>query len=148
MATVQQTESAIVTWSLALAVALLATSPAAAAELLGPITSIRDGDTFAIGTTPIRLCGIDAPERDEAGYAAAAETLREITNGKEVRCVQVGTGTVCDGRSAPTSYDRIVAQCFVDSEDIAALLVAAGVACDWVSFSGGHYSAHGGRRCR
>lgn len=131
----------------ALAVLFLAASPAAAGEIVGPVEAIRDGDTFTIGATDIRLCGVDAPERNEAGYAAAADVLRTITDGREVRCVPVGNGTPCDGRSKPTSYDRIVAQCFVDDADIAALLVAAGVACDWVRYSGGHYSAGGGRRC-
>lgn len=130
-----------------LALLLVAAQPVVAGELVGPVASIRDGDTFTIRGTDIRLCGIDAPERDEPGYAAAADALRAITAGKVVRCVQVGRGTPCDGRSKPTSYDRIVAQCFVDGEDIAALLVRAGVACDWVRFSGGHYSAEGGRRC-
>jgi endonuclease YncB( thermonuclease family) len=62
---------------------------------------------------------------------------------KRIVCVQVGDGTICDGRSAPTNRGRIVAQCFVDKIDIAATLVSRGFACDWVKFSGGHY-AHGG----
>jgi hypothetical protein len=55
---------------LLVAVALLAAFPAVAGELVGPVASIRDGGTFTIVVTDIRLCGIDAPEREEAGYEA------------------------------------------------------------------------------
>jgi hypothetical protein len=69
--------------------------------------------------------------------------------GKAVRCVQVGDGTPCDGRSKATNRDRIVAQCFVDGADVAASLVGQGVACDWVKFSGGAYSQNGaGNPCK
>jgi endonuclease YncB( thermonuclease family) len=65
-----------------------------------------------------------------------------------VRCVQVGNGTVCDGRSKPTNRDRVVAQCFVDDIDVAAVLVERGLACDWKTFSGAYYSRDGkGRAC-
>jgi endonuclease YncB( thermonuclease family) len=109
---------------------------------------IRDGDTFEISGTAVRLCGVDAPERNEPGWRAAVEAVREITAGRTVRCVQVGDGTVCDGRSRPTNYDRIVAQCFVGSTDLAAHLAEAGLACDWTAFSGGYYSVDGkGQPC-
>ena len=63
-----------------------------------------------------------------------------LVEGEVVRCLQVGNGTPCDGRSKPTNYDRIVAQCFVDGADIAVPMVEQGFACDWVKFSGGAYS--------
>jgi len=118
-----------------------------AADLTGPVRFVADGDTFDIGDTAVRLCGIDAPEKGEAGYMKASAALKALVEGKTVRCVQVGDGTVCDGRSKPTSYDRIVAQCFVGDQDIAASLVAAGVACDWTRFSGGYYSQGSESRC-
>ena len=58
---------------------------------------------------------------------------------------RVGEGSVCDGKSKPTSHDRTVAQCFIGKTDIADILVARGYACDWVKFSGGHYSKTVGR---
>ena len=54
-------------------------------------------------------------------------------------CLQVGEGTVCDGKSKPTSRDRIVAQCFLDKLDVAEEMAKSGTACDWPKFSGGHY---------
>jgi micrococcal nuclease len=114
-----------------------------AAEFAGPVTHIVDGDTFdmlaADRTIRIRFCGIDSPEQGQAGYHSAADALRNMISGKTVRCVQVGAGTPCDGRSRPTNRDRVVAQCFLGTADIAADMVRGRHACDWPIFSGGHY---------
>ena len=129
-----------------------ATTTAHAAEFSGSVDRIADGDTFwvcdASACHKIRLCGIDAPEKGEPGYHESAEALRKLVEGKTVRCVQVGDGTPCDGRSEPTNHDRIIAQCFADEADIAVPLVEQGFACDWVRFSGGTYSNEGkGDQC-
>jgi len=65
----------------------------------------------------VRLCGIDSPEARHAGGPAAPAKMAELVAGKEVQCVQVGSGTPCDGRSKSTSHNRIVAQYFVDCVD-------------------------------
>ena len=65
--------------------------------------------------------------------------LSNMIEGKLVHCLQVGEGTVCDGRSKPKSRDRIVAQCFLAKLDIALEMTKSGTACDWPKFSGGHY---------
>jgi endonuclease YncB( thermonuclease family) len=96
-----------------------------------------------------QACGIDAPEKGKTGYLESGELLRRLVEGKSVRFIQVGGGTPCDGRSKPTNYDRIVAQCFADGADVAVPLVEQGFVCDWVKFSGGAYSGHGkGDRCK
>lgn len=118
---------------------------AAAAEIVGQGRNVMDGDTFDMSlpgrVVKVRICGIDAPESGELGSKEAWAKLSSLVHGKTVRCVQVNAapGTVCDGRSRPTNRDRIVAQCFVDGQDIAAELVRSGAACDWPKFSGGHY---------
>ena len=68
------------------------------------------------GKARVRICGIDAPERGQASYGQAAGMLSDMIEGKMVHCVQVGEGTPCDGRSKPTSRDRIVAHCFLDTD--------------------------------
>jgi endonuclease YncB( thermonuclease family) len=129
-----------------------ATAASDAAEFSGSVDKVADGDTFwlcdAVACHKIRLCGVNAPEKGEPGYQTSTEALKLRVEGKVVRCVQVGNGTPCDRRSKPTSYDRIVAQCFVDGADLSASMVEQGFACDWIKFSGGAYSNNGkGDRC-
>jgi len=101
--------------------------------------AVVDGDTLYVGRLKYRLCGIDAPERDQPGYREATNYLRKLVKGKSIKCTPVDQGTPCDGRSKARSYDRIVAQCFVDGKDLAAEMVKAGHAMDWPKFSGEYY---------
>ena len=131
----------------------VATVTAHATEFSGSVDKIVDGDTLWVcdesACHKIRVCGINAPERGEVGYAESGAALRKLVEGKAVRCIQVGNGTPCDGRSKPTNHERIVAQCFANGTDIAMPLVDNGFACDWVKFSGGAYSKNSkDNRCR
>jgi endonuclease YncB( thermonuclease family) len=113
-----------------------------AAEFSGRAVAVPDGDDIRLcaddgSCTRIRLCGIDAPERECPGYGAAREGLETLVRGKRLRCIQVGSGTPCDGRSKPMNNNRVVAQCFVDGIDVAGSLVERGLACDWDRFSDG-----------
>jgi endonuclease YncB( thermonuclease family) len=119
--------------------ALLPFNAVADAEINGRARVI-DGDTLWVDRIKVRLCGIDAPERNKPGGSEATQFLNMITKGRDVRCVIVGSGTPCDGRSRRTSHDRIVAQCFVADTDLAASLVRSGNARDWKRFSGGYYA--------
>ena len=101
--------------------------------------SVVDGDTLYVGRLKYRLCGIDAPEMGHPGYHQAIDYLHTLVRGKKIECIPVGQGTPCDGRSRTRSHDLIVAQCFVDGEDLAAKMVRAGYAKDWPKFSGGYY---------
>jgi micrococcal nuclease len=124
-------------------------SPASAQEIIGEAGKVVDGDTLyvcdAAACHKIRLCGIDAPEKGDIRYKSSRSALRDLATGRQIRCVRVGDGSICDGRSKKTNHDRIVAQCFIGKTDIADVLVARGYACDWVRFSGGHYSKTVGR---
>lgn len=131
--------------------AILGASPVTglAEEIIGTPGKIVDGDTFYVCDTvachKIRLCGIDAPEKGDIRFRSSRSALRDLVTEREIRCVRVGEGSICDGRSKPTSHDRIVAQCFIGKTDIADILVARGYACDWLKFSGGAYSKNVGR---
>lgn len=119
-------------------------SQAHAANLVGVVNYITDGDTFEMQvngeTVKIRVCGIEAPESSEPNFARSRDYLFGHIMKRTVRCVPVGQGSVCDGRSPPRNRDRIVAQCFLDKQDVGELMIRAGMACDWLRFSGGHYS--------
>jgi endonuclease YncB( thermonuclease family) len=121
---------------------------AIAAEIVGTVSRVVDGDTFDIagpniGVVRIRLCGVDSPERGEPNFRPARKLLRQKIENREVRSVRVGEGTVCDGRSLPTNKGRVVAQCFLGEEDVATIMIKARMACDWPKFSDGHYQKVG-----
>ena len=123
-----------------------------AAEYTGSVNKVVDGDTFWLcddsGCYKFRVCGINAPERGEPGYAESKAALATVVKGKPVRCVLVGGGTPCDGKSKPVSSDRFVAQCFAQASDIGTTMVEQGFACDRMKFSGGFYSqGESGKSC-
>ncbi len=136
----------------------LSASIATAGPIDGTVDRVVDGDTLDVcrwsprlsrSCVRIRLCGIDAPEASDPGGPEATRALRMLIGGKALRCIPVGQGSVCDGRSQPTSHDRVVAQCWLSGIDIAAEMVRRGHACDWAKFSGGHYSrTTSGKVCR
>ena len=57
--------------------------------VIGRVSHIVDGDTFLVGKTRIRLCGIDAPAQGHPGYRQSAKFLQRMIEGKNVRCVPV-----------------------------------------------------------
>ena len=124
---------------------LVLVTAAAAAPLTGSVRRISDGDSFTLvsqrGEVRIQLCGISSPERKQKGWAIASIELGKLTQGKQVVCVPVGEGTVCDGRSGATIGTRTVAQCSAMGKDLAEAMVRGGFACDQPKFSGGHYKA-------
>ena len=98
----------------------------------GAVRYVTDGDTFSLRGVerPIRVWGLDVPERDERGASAATSTLRRLVAGQSLTC------RVRD----IDRYVRIVGQCFLpDGRDIAAQMIAAGVAREYCYFSGGYY---------
>jgi endonuclease YncB( thermonuclease family) len=99
------------------------------------IGRIVDGDTLDVGTTRVRLEGIDAPEiaqtcQTASGEAwncgvAAAAMLRKLAEHRELMCERKGTDR----------YRRVLATCFADGVDIDAAMVRAGLAWAFVRYS-------------
>src|SRR5450631_1148548 len=115
-------------------VLLLLPAIAGAADITGT-AKVREGDTVLIGTTRIRLGGIDAPSVDQlclnnvgerwtCGVAARDELIKYADN-KTWTCHVRQT----DRRG------RQVARCEVDGEDIQKWLVVNGWALSYVRFS-------------
>lgn len=117
--------------AVALAAAACDEAPPPTDAVTGRVSHIVDGDTFFIGKTRIRLCGIDAPPQGHPGYRQAAKFLEGLIDGKTVECVPVGAGATCVGRSMPQSSSRLVAQCFLGGIDVADEMVRKGHAKDW-----------------
>jgi endonuclease YncB( thermonuclease family) len=96
------------------------------------VESITDGDTFrCTDGKKIRIHGIDAPEMDTEQGPASKAALTDVIGGLVVVCEQSGT-----------SYDRIVATCFLDGQDVAALMVQRAQARDCPRYSDGSYAQY------
>jgi endonuclease YncB( thermonuclease family) len=115
----------------------------AAATPMQPIYGVaraNDGDSLTIGSTRIRLFGIDAPELGQsckrAGVAwscgeEAADRLSRLVTGREIRCNPVSTD----------QYDRLVARCSVVGTDVNRTMVASGFAVAFRKYSTDYVSA-------
>jgi endonuclease YncB( thermonuclease family) len=125
-----------------------------AAEVTGRVREVIDGRSFVLcndeqGCKTVALCGISGPPDGYPGWDRSLMALHTLVGNQTVRCVPLGEGTICDGRARSRSSAGILGQCFLGEDiDIAALLVKRAFACDWVRFSGGHYSSNDpGARC-
>lgn len=93
---------------------LLPISVYAQAELTGPVTHVRDGDTIEVGDIAIRLNGLTCDERGTALGDRATAYLRSQVMGKTVTCSLSGERT----------YDRLVGRCANEElGDIGAYLI-------------------------
>lgn len=111
----------------------LTAGPAHAQVFMGQGTAV-DGDTLNMGSTVVRLHGIDAPEASQTcnrggeawscGSDAAALLADLLTRG----------GLVCEQRDTDV-YDRVVATCRVGRLDLAAVMADAGFAVALRDFS-------------
>ncbi|MCB0221065.1 MAG: thermonuclease family protein [Chrysiogenetes bacterium] len=115
---------------MAVAIGLTAFPVIAAADGFAcQVASITDGDTFrCTNGLRIRIGGIDAPEMDTSYGPPAKATLAGIIGGATAQCEPTGT-----------SYNRIVAVCYLDGQDIGAMMVERAMARDCARYSGGRY---------
>lgn len=99
------------------------------------VVRVIDGDTFDVGTTRVRLYGIDAVEtnqtcRTEQGVEWACgqwvnETVRASVQGETATCTALGTDR----------YGRVLATCSVAGSDLGATLVSEGLAMAYRKYS-------------
>lgn len=108
---------------------LLAFCSAASAETVtGPAQRVSDGDTLTVQGISIRLNGVDAPEMDEPYGRKSRAAMIDIVDGRTLVCELGGV-----------SYNRRVGVCFIDGQDIGAILISQGLALDCPRYSGGRY---------
>lgn len=107
------------------------TNVATATEVKGQASKIIDGDSLVVRGVEIRLNGLHAPEYNQKGGQAAKNWMQAQYGGKTLTCVLNGQ----------RSYDRMIGTCYgPQGDDIAASLIAAGLARDCPRYSGGRYT--------
>lgn len=75
-----------------------------------------DGDTIRVGTERIRIRGIDTPEMSTLEGPAAKQRLEELLHSGPIHIVP----------HARDVYDRLVADIFVNGQNVAEMLIAEG----------------------
>lgn len=115
----------------ALAAAPNCSTPKPVASFRCDQPGIVDGDTLRCASGErVRLWGVNAVERGEAGYAEAGRALQAITR-EPIECCEFYRDR----------YRRPVAQCFNRKGDIAAQMIAVGRVADMARYSRGYYGA-------
>ena len=81
------------------------------------VTKVIDGDTIetSVRKKPIRIKGIDTPEKGKPGYDEAKRFLSNLILNKEIVYEQVGT-----------SYDRIVAEVWQANINVNNVMIDSG----------------------
>jgi len=95
---------------------------------------VVDGDTIHIGNTKYRLFGIDAPEisqqckKDNKIILCGVDAKKMLENkiGKETpKCIS----------QTKDKYNRVVAECFIQSENLSSYMVRSGYAVAYRKYS-------------
>ena len=80
--------------------------------LQGTITHVRDGDTFEVQGTPVRISALDCPENSTSSGQKATRFTKQF-KGKQAVCELTGAKT----------YDRVVGYCSIEGKDFAQIMV-------------------------
>ncbi len=89
----------------------------------GIVTKVLDGDTLVIGTTTVRIHGIDAPEAGQSYGREATAALKPL-EGYAVRFRAIDVDR----------YGRTVAKVYYGEEDIGLLMIRAGHAWHYARY--------------
>jgi endonuclease YncB( thermonuclease family) len=118
----------------AVAAAIMFTGRPPAAPLSAPPSapalhhaiSVYDGDTIRLGDERIRIIGLDTPE---LGHRAECEgEARAAERAKQALIGEIAQGNVALQRQGTDRYGRTLARVTVDGRDVAATLIAQGLA--------------------
>lgn len=102
-------------------------------HFMGQVRSIIDGDSLYVDghKEQVRLWGIQAPEKHEAGYNDATQALRRLAQDQEIEVNVVGTD----------KYGRTLGRCFFrDGTEINHEMIKSGTAREYMRFTKGYYS--------
>ena len=84
----------------------------AVSVLRGTITHVRDGDTFEVKGTPVRISALDCPENSTSLGQKSTRFAKQF-KGKQAVCELTGAKT----------YDRVVGYCSIEGKDFARMMV-------------------------
>lgn len=102
---------------------------------------IKDGDSFLLEDTHIRLWGIDAPEYDQ--YCNLNDTPYPCGQHSRLALEQIlATSDIVCEENYKDRYSRSVSKCFANGQDIAAIMVQSGYAFDYPRYSNGYYQVN------
>ncbi len=104
-----------------------------------------DGDSLRIGDAEIRLYGIDAPEHRQTCLRAGEPWSCGAQATRALQVALAGKNIVCRPRERDR-YDRFVAVCEADGEDLAALMVRQGHAIAHGAYNAEEREARDARR--
>ncbi|MCH8110767.1 MAG: thermonuclease family protein, partial [Proteobacteria bacterium] len=123
---------------------MLASAPALAQDITGPARVI-DGDTIEVADQRIRLHDIDAPEKAQTCQIEGVPWACGIAAWGELVQLVAGRDLTCETRDIDR-YQRVVAVCAAEGEDINAVMVAQGWALAYRQFSGDYVAQEGEAR--
>ena len=87
----------------------------ASQTITGRVTHVRDGDTFVIGSTPIRIANLNCAESGTLSGDHATRRARQVVAGQIVTC----------RLNTQTSYDRLVGKCsLAGGRDFGQIMIA------------------------
>jgi endonuclease YncB( thermonuclease family) len=118
------------------AIALLLLPAVARAADISGVPKIREGDQIQIGSTRIRLGGIDAPSTDQLCLNKQGERWTCGVAARDELIKHAGSKNwTCHMRQVADRRGRVVARCDVDGEDIQKWLVRNGWALSYTRVS-------------
>ncbi|MFV1654359.1 MULTISPECIES: thermonuclease family protein, partial [unclassified Phaeobacter] len=100
----------------------------------GTVGYVFDGDTLRLRggqESRLRLWGVDAPEKDEAGFQEAKIALESIALNRKITFIEIDQDR----------YGRTVARVFLsDGREVNRMMIESGTAKEYRRFSKGFYS--------
>ena len=95
----------------------------AVSVLRGTITHVRDGDTFEVNGTPVRISALDCAENTTAEGKKITRFAKQF-KGKETICELTGA----------TTYDRVVGYCSINGVDFGKIMMDETSCNLWVKY--------------
>jgi endonuclease YncB( thermonuclease family) len=112
--------------------------------LVGRASAV-DGDTLRLGSTRIRLIGLDAPELDQTCTDAEGATWACGEAAHRALAAIVAEGPVSCASQGRDQYGRVLARCEIGAADAGARVVAQGLAIANGDYGGEERAARDGR---